>query len=100
MAIGGLERADRRFGAALATPATVAVLLLVGGPALQTLLFSFQDKKSFSASGPFVGLDNYARVLNSANFQASVNVTFVYAIGFLVLSGVSATGRTGHAVEM
>lgn len=80
-----LAAADRRLGALLAIPATAIVLLLVGGPSLQTLLYSFQ-KVSFNGPTPFVGLDNYVRVLNAAEFQASFRTTVVYATGFVLIS--------------
>lgn len=83
-----LHRGDRRFGFAIAAPATLAVAVLVGLPAIQTILYSLQDKKSFDRPGTFVGLDNYARVFASPNFQHSLSITVQYAIGFLVLSTV------------
>lgn len=80
-----LFRGDRRFGLLLALPATIAVVLLIGGPAVQTILYSFQ-KVSFNGPSTFVGFDNYARVFSSTNFQNSISVTFQYAFGFLFLS--------------
>jgi ABC-type sugar transport system permease subunit len=78
---------DRRFGLILAAPATIAVALLVGLPSLQTIWYSVQ-KVSFNGPSTFVGLDNYARVFASPNFQHSLLVTIEYALGFLVLSTV------------
>jgi ABC-type sugar transport system permease subunit len=80
-----LAAADRRFGMLLAIPATFIVLLLVGGPSLQTILYSFQ-KVSFNGPTPFVGLDNYTRLLNSSEFQNSFRITSLYAVGFVVIS--------------
>jgi len=82
---GSLFSGDRRFGLLLAAPATIAVLLLIGGPALQTVLYSFQ-KVSFNGPSSWVGFDNYARVFASPNFQHSLGVTVQYALGFLALS--------------
>jgi ABC-type sugar transport system permease subunit len=82
-----LFQADRRFGLLLAAPATIAVALLVGGPALQTIVYSFQ-KVSFNGPSTFVGIDNYVRVLASPNFRHSLLITLEYAAGFLVLSTV------------
>jgi ABC-type sugar transport system permease subunit len=82
-----LFEGDRRFGLILAAPATIAVALLVGGPALQTILYSFQ-KVTFNGPSTFIGLDNYARVFASPNFQHSLLVTIEYAIGFLALSTI------------
>jgi len=80
-----LAAADRRFGLLLAIPATFIVLLLVGGPSLQTIVYSFQ-KVSFKGPTPFVGLDNYVRLLNSDEFRDSFRITMVYAAGFVLLS--------------
>ena len=76
---------DRRFGLLLALPATIVVVLLIGGPAIQTFIYSLQ-KVSFNGPSTWVGFDNYARVFASPNFQHSLGVTVKYAIGFLVLS--------------
>jgi multiple sugar transport system permease protein len=67
------------------------VVLLIGGPALQTILFSLQ-KVNFNGPSTWVGLDNYARVLASPNFQHSLGVTIQYATGFLVLSTLLGLG--------
>jgi len=80
-----LAAADRRFGMLLAIPATLIVLLLVGGPSLQTFIYSFQ-KVSFNGPTPFVGLDNYVRVLNSDEFRESFRITTLYAAGFVLIS--------------
>ncbi|MFN8623121.1 MAG: sugar ABC transporter permease [Chloroflexota bacterium] len=66
-------------------------MLLIGGPAVQTILYSFQ-KVSFNGPSTWVGLDNYARVFASSNFQNSLSVTFEYAFGFLILSTVLGLG--------
>lgn len=76
---------DRRFGLLLALPATIVVVLLIGGPAIQTIIYSLQ-KVSFNGPSTWVGFDNYARVFASPNFQHSLGVTVKYALGFLVLS--------------
>ena len=80
-----LAAADRRFGALIAIPATVIVLLLVGGPSLQTVLYSLQ-RVSFNGPSTFIGLDNYARVLASSEFQHSFRITTLYALGFVIIS--------------
>ena len=80
-----LAAADRRLGALLAIPATIIVLALVGGPSLQTVLYSFQ-KVSFNGPSLWVGLDNYVRVLNSSEFQNSFRLTVTYAAGFVLIS--------------
>ena len=80
-----LAAADRRFGAILAIPATIIVLALVALPSLQTLLYSF-EKVSFNGPSDFVGLDNYTRVIASDEFQQSLRITTIYALGFVIIS--------------
>ena len=80
-----LAAADRRFGAILAIPATIIVLALVALPSLQTLLYSF-EKVSFNGLSDFVGLDNYTRVIASDEFQQSLRITTIYALGFVIIS--------------
>ena len=80
-----LAAADRRLGMLLALPATLIVLVLVGGPSLQTIIYSFQ-KVSFNGPTPFVGLDNYVRLLGSSEFQNSFRITTLYAVGFVLIS--------------
>jgi ABC-type sugar transport system permease subunit len=86
-----LAAADRRLGALLAIPATIIVLALVGGPSLQTVLYSFQ-KVSFNGPSLWVGLDNYVRVLNSSEFQNSFRLTVTYAAGFVLISTTLGLG--------
>src|SRR3990172_7155099 len=74
----------RRLGLLLAIPATFIVLLLVGGPSLQTIIYSFQ-KVSFIGPPPLVGLDNYVRLLNSDEFKDSFRITSLYAAGFVLI---------------
>jgi multiple sugar transport system permease protein len=81
----GLAAAERRFGAILAIPATLIILLLVGIPSIQTVLYSFQ-KVSFNGPSTFNGLDNYVRVLGSDEFQNSFRITTIYAFGFVLIS--------------
>jgi ABC-type sugar transport system permease subunit len=80
-----LAARDRRFGALLAIPATVIALALVAVPSAQTVLYSLQ-RVSFNGPSTFVGLDNYARVLAAPEFQNSLRITTLYALGFVIIS--------------
>jgi multiple sugar transport system permease protein len=82
-----LTRDDRRFGFRLTAPAGIllAVLLLV--PTTLTILYSLHDVPANGRSlGPFVGLENYTIVLGSSVFWRSAWVTFLFSVGFVVLS--------------
>jgi multiple sugar transport system permease protein len=83
----GLVARNRRFGALLATPATLLVVALVGVPALITLAYSFQHI-SFAGSSAFVGLQNYALLASSTAFQHAFGLTMVYALGVMAISTV------------
>ena len=96
-----LTASGRRFGLLLAAPATIAVVLLIGAPALNTIWNSLWDitiRGGFPVCGTagsiceFVGLDNYVAVFNSAKFQHSLWITIVYALGFLTLSTLLGLG--------
>lgn len=78
----------RRVGIAFIGPALLVVALTAGYPLLSALLTSFRDWKlneSFEP-GPFVGLENYARVFGDPIFMNSVRVTAVYTVLAVTLS--------------
>ncbi len=56
----------------LTLPALAVVLLVLGYPLLYDLVLSFTSAQEFSASGPFVGLANYERLLASDSFWTGV----------------------------
>lgn len=56
----------------LALPAFATVFLLLGYPLLYDLLLSLTGAREFSASGPFVGLDNYRQLLATPGFWTGV----------------------------
>jgi ABC-type sugar transport system permease subunit len=87
----GLAAADRRFGAMLALPATIILLLLIGAPSIQTVIYSLQ-KVSFNGPSTFVGLDNYIRLAGSSEFQTSFRITTLFASGFVVISTALGLG--------
>jgi multiple sugar transport system permease protein len=90
-----LAASGRRFGLLLAAPATLAVVILVGGPALLTIwnsLFEITVRENFIVCGggdsvcAWTGLDNYIAIFNSANFQHSLRLTLTYTVGFTALA--------------
>ncbi len=84
---GGLAARNRRFGAALAVPATLLVTLLIGLPAILTVWYSL-EKVTLEGSASFVGLANYALLASSGPFFHGVWLTVVYAAGVTVVSTV------------
>jgi ABC-type sugar transport system permease subunit len=85
--IGAPRTSRARFGLLLALPATLLVLVLVGGPALQTIVLSFQEVR-FVGESTFVGLENYMRLVASAEFWHSFRSTFLYTGLFLAISTI------------
>ena len=96
-----LASSGRRFGLLLAAPATLAVVVLVGGPALMTIwnsLFEITVRENFIVCGvggsvcEWTGMDNFAAVFNSPNFQHSLQVTLKYTLGFTTLATLLGLG--------
>ncbi len=82
-----LGQRRRRIGIVLVLPAIVILLLVLLAPSAQTLLFSTQDvPESGVGPSPFVGFDNYVRVLTSGVFWHSVIITLIFSVCFVILS--------------
>lgn len=82
---GGLAARNRRFGAALAAPATILVFGLIGVPSIITVYLSLQ-KSSLGGATTFVGAQNYQLLAGSANFLHALWLTLIYAAGVTVVS--------------
>lgn len=78
---------DRRQAAWMVAPATFLLLLLVGWPAVQTVVLSLQ-RVSLVGPSTFIGLDNFVQLFTSEVFVHSLWITTVYAFGFLAISTV------------
>ena len=83
----------------------LATLILIVGPALYAISLSFYEQPSLTADPIWVGLNNYATVLGSAEFWNALGNGFFYAgvaillqvvlgIGFALLLHQSFRGRT------
>ncbi len=83
----------------------LATLILIVGPALYAISLSFYEQQSLTADPIWVGLNNYATVLGSAEFWNALGNGFFYAgvaillqvvlgIGFALLLHQSFRGRT------
>lgn len=83
-----LEARDARTGLALIAPAVLLFAVLIAYPLLAALGLSFFKIYTPTLSGPFIGLDNYATLLASAEFWSALRVSFVYAASTLVLQMV------------
>jgi multiple sugar transport system permease protein len=79
---GAQERAEARLGLLLAAPAIATIVLVAIVPLGQTILDSlFQISLRFeNAARPFVGLNNYALVLDDDSWFNALRVTGIVAI--------------------
>lgn len=65
---------------ALMLPLLVVMIAVIGWPLLDTVGLSFTDAKLVGTAGNFVGFENYAKMLASANFQRSLIITAMFAV--------------------
>jgi multiple sugar transport system permease protein len=79
------------LGAIMIAPAVLYIVLLVGLPFVLALLYSLSDITMGSRTLDFVGLRNFASVVATTKFQASLRNTFVFAVTAQVLVMVLGT---------
>jgi trehalose/maltose transport system permease protein len=83
-----LER-QRRLAWYLVLPAVVVVLLVIGFPLAQVLVYSFMKIKLDGVTPPsFVGFDNYLFIFSDPDFWHSVWVTLVFTFFSVTLEAV------------
>lgn len=102
---GGVEKAKARAGWLLLAPALIHSAIFIALPAIIVVMLSFTDARVIGG-GSWVGLSNYADLLDDPLFRESVQHTLVYtvaviplamAIAILVAVGLSQNIR-GRAV--
>lgn len=86
----------RMAPAILLIPSSLILIVVIGYPLLQLIIMSFQEfgrEQVFGKPAPFIGLDNYVRVLTDPQFWAvlgrsvafaAVNVVVTMLIGTLI----------------
>ena len=91
---------------ALLVPAIAILAVVIGWPLLQLVVMSFQEfgrAQVFGAPAPFIGFENYARVLADRQFWdvllrsfafCAVNVVVTMVLGTLVALLMTALGKT------
>lgn len=74
---------DRRevLGAIFVSPAILYVLLLVGVPFLMAVYYSLSAYTIYDPSWDFVGLDNFADILEDPTFRQTLLNTFIFTFG-------------------
>ena len=78
---------DRRdvLGAIFVSPAILYVLLLVGVPFLMAAYYSVSAYTIYDPSWQFVGLENFADVIENPSFRQTLYNTFVFTFGSQIL---------------
>src|SRR5450759_332707 len=71
-------------GLGFVLPAAVYIVVFFGYPLVYNLAMSFQDytpRSFYTGEAPFVGLDNYRKIVSSPIFQPAVLHTIVFTVG-------------------
>src|SRR5262245_25095135 len=78
---------DRRdvFGAIMVAPAILYVLLLVGVPFLMAVYYSLSAYTLYDPSWRFVGLSNFADIVEDPAFRQTLYNTFIFTFGSQIL---------------
>jgi multiple sugar transport system permease protein len=79
------------LGAVMIAPAVLYIALVVGLPFFLALYYSLTDITAGSRTLEFVGLRNFAAIIDTPKFQTAVQNTFIFAIGSQVVVIVLAT---------
>ncbi|MCS5714781.1 sugar ABC transporter permease [Herbiconiux sp. CPCC 205716] len=78
----------------LLVPALIILAAVIGWPLVQLFVMSFQEfgrAQVFGADAPFVGLDNYARVLGDPQFWAVLGRSVLFCVANVITAMVLGT---------
>ncbi|MCS5716433.1 sugar ABC transporter permease [Herbiconiux sp. CPCC 205716] len=79
-----LQRRSRRVALLFFLPAIAVNLLVIGGPAVSSIGYSFTDWNGISPP-EFVGLDNWQRMLTDAAFWSTMRNNAIYLIVLVIV---------------
>jgi len=79
------------LGIAMFAPAVLYIVALVGLPFVMAFLYAFGDVRIGSEGYNFVGLENFASVLESPSFRKALGNSFIFTLSSQVLVLVGAT---------
>jgi multiple sugar transport system permease protein len=77
----GVARGTGRLGIAMFAPALLYIVALVGVPLALAFLYSVGDVTVGSVGYHFVGLENFASVLQNPTFRAALWHSFLFTVG-------------------
>jgi len=72
-------------------PAALYIFLLIGLPFALAFMYSFSDARVGSEGMSFVGLDNFASILESPSFRKALGNSFIFTIASQAIVLVGAT---------
>src|SRR5690625_1281504 len=91
--VGPLESSGRRFGVRLVAPAAALLIVLLLIPTVLTVLYSVHNVPADGRGlGEFAGFDNFLTVFQSDVFWHSMWITFIFSVGFVLLSTLIGLG--------
>lgn len=80
----GWRLSDPVFGFFLILPSFLLFAGLIAYPILQAFVISFHDVSTLTLTGDYVGLKNYATVINRSEFWISFLNTIIWTVGSLI----------------
>ncbi len=83
--IGGVLDSERWLGRLMIAPAVLYIILLVGFPFLLALYYSVSDVTVGSIDVKFVGLKNFASIMENPTFWQILRSTFIFALGSQII---------------
>jgi multiple sugar transport system permease protein len=90
---GGMARAKRREAIALAIPSLIPILVLSVAPLIVGVGLAFTDARLVrNPEYTFVGVDNFARLMDNSFFWESFRIGMVWAVSVTVLQLVASMG--------
>ncbi len=79
------------LGVAMFAPAAIYIVALVGVPFVMAFLYAFGDVRIGSVGYRFVGLENFASIIESPSFRKALMNSFIFTVSSQVLVLVGAT---------
>ena len=90
---------DKKYAILFLAPALTLIMIFLFNPLIQTFYFSFTSWRSFSIKKPFIGLENYSRLIHDPVVGVAIKNTLlliilciIFEIGFALLLAMLMDG--------
>jgi len=90
---------DKKYAILFLAPALTLIMVFLFNPLIQTFYFSFTSWRSFSIKKPFIGLENYSRLIHDPVVGIAIRNTLflillciIFEIGFALLLALLMDG--------